>query len=507
MSFCTGSLFFDFLVFVTTSLAVIYTYFKWKYQYWKWRNVPYFEPTIPFGSLGNPFTTAFEEELVNIYQKAKARGWKYCGLYTLQMPLLLIIDWDLVRRVLSKDFQYFSDRGTYTNEKDDPVGCHLFAIGGSKWRNLRAKLSPTFTSGRIKSMFQTLVDCGLVLEKYIEENITPKEAVDIKNILGCFSTDVIGSCAFGLDCNSFKNPNSTFRMYGQKMFFISKFRALQILFSQSFPNFSRALGIRQVPKDIADFFTKVVEDTISYREKSNVTRKDFLQMLIDMRSDKDIKPSGDGTSLSMNEIVAQSFIFFLAGFETSASTMTFTLFELATHQDIQDRLRAEIVDVLAGHNNEITYDSVNEMKYLDQVINEAMRLRPVARLSQRVCTKDYKVPGHDLLIERGTNVFVSLKGAQHDEEYWENPQEFNPERFNAENRKNIRQYTHMPFGEGPRACIGERFGLMQVKVGLICLLRKFKMKLNKRTKLPLKMTASSIVGCAEGGIWLNLEKI
>ncbi|KAJ8913637.1 hypothetical protein NQ315_007354 [Exocentrus adspersus] len=503
MAFYTGSFLFDLLAVATALLAVTYAYFKWKYQYWKWRNVPYIEPTIPFGNIGNPFRTPLGEEMARVYKMAKARGWKYCGLYSMLKPVLLVVDLDLVKHILTKDFQHFTDRNVYTNEKSDPLSSHLFALGGNRWRNLRAKLSPTFTSGRIKSMFQTLVDCGLILEKYIEKNISPEEPVDIKNILACFSTDVIGSCAFGIDCNSFENPNSAFRVYSQRLFTVTKLKALKGLLLQSFGGLGRALGIKSVPTDIADFFTKVVSDTVTYREKNNVLRKDFLQLLIDLRrDDKDEQHTGhdverDGKSLSMDEIVAQSFVFFLAGFETSSTSTTFALFELATHQDIQDRLRTEILDTLKKHDNKITYDSLSEMKYLDQVVNETMRLRTVAQLLQRMCTKDYKVPGEDLIIEKGTTVFISVMGAQKDEEYWENPQEFNPDRFNEKNKNNVVQYASMPFGEGPRACIGERFGLMQVKVGLTCLLRKFKVTLDEKTQLPLKISAGALVPTAK----------
>ncbi|XP_018576919.1 probable cytochrome P450 6a14 isoform X2 [Anoplophora glabripennis] len=495
---------------VAALLAVVYAYFKWTYQYWKSKNVPHVEPTIPFGNTGNPFTQPRGQNIANMYHMAKEKGWKYCGLYTLLSPIFLVVDIDLVKTILTKDFQYFTDRGQYTNEKDDPVGCHLFALGGSKWRNMRTKLTPTFTSGKLKAMFQTLVDCGLVLEEYIEENIKPEESVDIKEVLACFSTDVIGSCAFGLDCNSFKEPNSAFRRYGNTIFTIDKLVALKVLFCGTFPTLARMLGVRQVSRDTADFFTKVVEDTVSYREKNNVVRKDFLQLLMDIRNTKDGQENGnggDGNSLTLNEMVAQSFVFFVAGFETSSTTMTFALFELATNPDMQERLRDEINEVLARHEGKVTYDSLSEMKYLGQVIDETLRVHSPARLLRRVCNTDYKVPGEDLVIEKGTSVIVSVRGIHYDEEFWENPKEFDPERFSEEKKKNMNQYTHLPFGQGPRMCIGERFGVMQTKVGLTCLLRKFRVKLDKKTKLPLKMSSRTLVNSAEGGIWLNLEKI
>nr|QYA71986.1 cytochrome P450 [Anoplophora glabripennis] len=512
MMSCLASILLNLVGVVTALLAITYAYFKWTYQYWKNRNVPYIEPTIPFGNTGNPLTEPLGEAIAELYRKAKAKGWKYCGMYISLSPNLLIVDLDLVKNILTKDFQHFMDRGTYTNEKDDPVGCHLFSLSGSRWKNLRAKLSPTFTSGKLKAMFQTLVDCGLVLEDYIESNITPKEPVDIKDLLGCFSTDVIGSCAFGLDCNSFKDPDSAFRRFGLKAFSISGLGVIRLLFCQSFPGLARALRIRQVSADIAEFFSNVVRDTVSYREKNNVVRKDFMQLLMEIRNKKDGQKidhgvPGDGNTLTMDEMIAQSFVFFIAGFETSSTTMTFALFELATHPDIQDRLRDEINEVLAKHEGKVTYDSLSEMKYLGQVIDETLRVHSPARILQRICVSDYKVPGEDFVIEKGTHLTISIRGIHYDEEYWKNPKEFDPERFSDEKRKNMNQFTHLPFGEGPRVCIGERFGLMQVRVGLTCLLRKFRVKLDKKTTLPLKMSAKALVSSAEGGIWLNLERV
>lgn len=110
--------------------------------------------------------------------------------------------------------------------------------------------------------------------------------------LACFSTDVIGSCAFGLDCNSFKEPDSAFRRFGNKVFNISKMVALRVLFCSNFPTLARMLGLRQLPKDTADFFTKVVQDTVSYREKNNVVRKDFLQLLMEIRDPSEGQQDG-----------------------------------------------------------------------------------------------------------------------------------------------------------------------------------------------------------------------
>ncbi|KAJ8932508.1 hypothetical protein NQ318_008735, partial [Aromia moschata] len=119
-------------------------------------------------------------------------------------------------------------------------------------------------------MSQSLVDCGIVLEKYFEANVNNTDPVDIKDILGRFSTDVIGSCAFGIDCNSFKDPNSPFRKYGNRVFTFSKFDVVKLIFGINFPKAAKALGICITPKPVSNFFYKLAQDTVEYREKNKV---------------------------------------------------------------------------------------------------------------------------------------------------------------------------------------------------------------------------------------------
>jgi cytochrome P450 family 6 len=387
----------------------------------------------------------------------KSKGWKHGGLYNMLKPTYLVLDLDYLRNIMAKDFQYFTDRGLYYNEKDDPLGAHLFAIGGHKWRNLRTKLTPTFTSGKMKMMFQTLVDCEPNLLQKIENDRVAGVPTDIKEALGCFTTDIIGSCAFGLDFNTFGEENSPFREYGRKVFTFNTSRLLKLFFASTFPKTAIALGVAQTQQDISKFFSKVVKDTVSYREKNNYTRKDFLQLLIDLKNNKLAEDEGykhDGNTLSIDEIAAQCFVFFIAGFETSSTTMTFALYELSKHQELQDKIRDEVNAVLAKHGGKISYEAIQDMKYMDQVINEALRKYPPLPLLTRQCVLDYKIPGEDLIIEKGTSIIISILGIHYDKEYYPDPEKFDPERFTEENKKSRHHFAHIPFGEGPRVCIG-----------------------------------------------------
>ncbi|KAJ8913651.1 hypothetical protein NQ315_007368 [Exocentrus adspersus] len=502
----TDSFLTDLTAVLATVTAIIYAYFKWTYQYWKRRGLPYFEPSIPFGNMPNPVTSriSLAENVRRLYEHAKSKGqermnyhrykqdgWRHCGSYTLTNSTWFVLDLDLIKHVLTKDFQYFTDREIFVNEKDDPLSTHLFALGGTRWRNLRAKLSPTFTSGKMKMMFQTMVECGQVLEKYIDEELTGKQVVDIKEILGRFSTDIIGSCAFGLECNSFQEPNSPFRVYGKKTLTPSTMDILKRFVSTCFPSFAKAIVAHRVEEQ----------------------EKEKLQVLLVPSSGIIVLVSntslflGNGNNLTMGEIVAQSFIFFIAGFETSSTTMTFALFELATRPDIQDKMREEIRTVLAKHDDKINYDSMNELVYMKRVIDETLRKHSPVALLSRKAVADYKVPGEDLVIEKGTGVFIPVTGLHYDEDYYEQPELFNPDRFSPENKSARNPYCHLPFGEGPRICIGERFGILQTKVGLTSVLKNHRITLNKKTTVPLVLDPKAVVTSAVGGIWLDIDRL
>lgn len=213
-------------------------------------------------------------------------------------------------------------------------------------------------------MFQTILECGVPMEEYLDEHFSKAESVDIQKIAAYFSTDVIGSCAFGISCNSFKDPNSQFATIGRRAFRPPKAQILQALICLNFPDFSKILGLRLTDKVLSDFYMGVVQDTIDYREKNNILRNDFMQILMELKSNE----NGELEKLTVEEIAAQAFLFFLAGFDTSSSALTLCFIELAYNTEIQSKLIQEIQEVLIKHNGTLTYEAVMEMKYMNQVV-------------------------------------------------------------------------------------------------------------------------------------------
>lgn len=255
----------------------------------------------------------------------------------------------------------------------------MFAVKGHKWKTLRNKLSPTFTSGKMKMMFQTLVAITKELEVILGEE-SKKGAICVKDLLARFTTDVIGSCVFGLDCNSLKDPKADFKRYGQQFIDRSLSNSPKIVAGLVAPRLMKAFNMTITDKESGDFFMDTLRDNIEYREKNNVHRKDFVDLFIRLKHNENIQDenlnvdskfaltdSKDG--VTFNELAAQAFVFFIAGFETSSTTSAVCLLELAQNLDLQNKLRTEINDVIKKHDGELTYEAVMEMKYLDQVVN------------------------------------------------------------------------------------------------------------------------------------------
>ncbi|CAD7079520.1 unnamed protein product [Hermetia illucens] len=488
-------------------VSIIFTYFRKKYSYWKDRGANFVEPTIPLGNL--PFRKVhLNDFIVSIYQHKNKTP--FVGAYILAKPIVMATSLDFIQNILVKDFSNFHERGGYYNEVDDPLSAHMFAVEGEKWKFLRTKLSPTFTSGKMKFMFPTVVEVANRFNATLAEIVkSGGSELELRDIFARFTTDVIGSCAFGIECNSLKDPNSEFRCYGRKLFEDPKFGIALFLLTLQYPNLARKLHVKLLPKDVSDFFLSTVRETIDYREKNNVKRNDFMNFLIQMKNGQSIddESSNQMRKLTIEEVAAQAFLFFVAGFETSSSTMAYSLYELALNPKIQERARQEVKDVLAKHEGKLTYEAAQEMTYIDQIISEALRKYPPVVFLTRKAAQDYQIPNTKTIIEKGMEIMMPVYCIHHDPEIYPNPEVFDPDRFTPEQIRNRHPMSFLGFGDGPRNCVGLRFGRMQTKIGLITLLNNYGFRPSPKTAVPLVFNPDVGVLTPKGGMHLGIEKI
>lgn len=380
MAIFDASIFYNIPVILITLSVVVISFFKWRYSFWNRLGIPTAPPTIPIGNLKDLVLLKknFGMTLQDIYNESKAKGYRHVGLFFGVKPVYMPIDPEIIKHILQKDFAHFMNRNLIEVDfKREPLAAHLFNLGHEKWKGLRQKLSPTFTSGQLKAMFQTIVSSGKNLEDFLKSN--KHDSLDIKDVLARYTTDTIGSCAFGVDCNSMKDPNADFRKYGRLIFEQNLWTALRIILFVTLPTaITRRSGITFTKPEVEKFFMGAVKDVVGYRETNHIFRKDFMDLLIQIKNHgklsedgetNGVKAKGNSPTLTIEELAAQAFVFFVGGFETSSTAMTFALYELAQNQEIQDKLRNEINEVLSKHDGKITYDAVMEMPYLQNVVD------------------------------------------------------------------------------------------------------------------------------------------
>ncbi|KAL7027664.1 hypothetical protein ACKWTF_005515 [Chironomus riparius] len=474
---------------VTTLVIILFIIFflnRYFLSYWRRHRIPQNDnPNFLIGDIKKMFSgkSTIYDILHDIYMEKKSS--KVFGIYLSYRPVLVINDPVLIQDVLIKDFNTFHDRGLPINEEKDILSAHLFTLGGQKWRDLRVKLGPVFSSGKLKGMYPLIQNSAKDLEKHLMENVKKgNDVFEFRDLCARLTIDIISSVAFGVDSHCINDKNSAFRDFAGKIFE----KCLRMLVIGSLmifcPKLFSKLKFRSVPLQNELFVTEMVKNTVEYREKNDVKRKDLMQLLIQLKNDGYVSVDRDEQTekqqqirkFTMNDIAAQCYLFFIGGFDTSSSTMTFCLYEFCKNQEIQSKVHSEIDKILENsEDGDFSYEMLNDMKYLECCINESLRIYPIAPLLMRETNKDYTFSGTNLTVEKDTMILIPLLGLHHDPDIFENPMEFNPDRFldSPTGSGKSKGSFYLPFGDGPRRCIGERMGKIQAKLGLATILSKF----------------------------------
>nr|ABB69054.1 cytochrome P450 [Helicoverpa armigera] len=492
----------------------IYITSKRKYEHWEKKKIPHLKP-VPI--LGNFSEYILQKTyLGQVAQKIckKFPNEPFIGAYYGTEPALIVQDPELIKIVMTKDFYFFSGREVSNYSHKEMFTQNLFFTYGDRWKVLRQNLTPLFSSAKMKNMFHLIEKCSRVFEKVLDKETQKCDEIEVRALMAGFTMDCIGSCAFGVDTNVMeKTENNIFRKIADLIFDIQGFRAFKNVARAIWPSVFYGLGFRAFPREIDNFFNNLMSGIFKGREYKPTNRNDFVDLvlklsnnktmtgdsLLNMKSDADKK-----VVLEVDEemLVAQCVLFFAAGFETSSTTLSYALYELAKNPEAQEKALAEVDEYLRRHDNTLKYECVAGTPYLEACVDEALRLYPVLGLLTREVAEDYTFPS-GLEVEKGLRVHLPVYHLHHHPEHFPDPEQFRPERFLAENKQNIKPYTYMPFGEGPRICIGMRFARMQMAAGLLTLLKKYRVELAPGMKRELVFEPGAIVTQPIGGIKLK----
>ena len=479
------------VVLVITAIFLVRYYVHKQWQVLKKLKIPHNPPS--FRMLGNIAESAKNPDDIFKGQLGKKKKFgNIYGAYNGLRPEITIFDPKILKQIFIKEFSIFSDRTQsfkLINGKELNTGVNV--VSGQQWRRIRNTISPSFSSAKLREMFgiiQQCVDATIIrLQNVIGQN---NGRFDCKEIFSRLSLDVICSAAFSTNVNAQndngKQPKIVER--ARKMFDFSVVGRPWFILVFIFPWIERIVSWTKFsvfPKESVKFFSNLVDHLLHSRSsKEEKQRTDLMQLMLQAQiSDKAVE-DGATKGLTKTEIVGNSMIMMLAGYETTSNAMIFLAFSLATHQDIQEKLYLEIKSTIEKEDK-ITFETVSKMKYLDMCVNETLRLYPLIPRNSRHCTKDITIGG--IFIPKDTLINVPVYALSHDEDHWEKPFEFVPERM-ADMSK-IDPIIFQPFGAGPRNCVGMRFALLEIKVAVCKMLKEFRFDVCPDTpKPPLEMT-------------------
>ncbi|RDD42460.1 Cytochrome P450 3A24 [Trichoplax sp. H2] len=417
------------------------------------------------------------------------------GTLFFKVPAIWFNDPEMLRTVMVKEFSNFSNRYSLTKSLG-PFSNSLQELKDDDWKRVRTILTTTFSSAKLKSIMPIIDNASDDLIQSCDDAIAKGLPVDFWRQSGKFSMSVILATVFGIEIESQEQEEKLTEAAATLFRSLPCLLQFLIIFMPSLFRILEPILGGKITYSM-DYLTKTVKSVIKERRKSMVAgipcRRDILQQMIE---------AGDNDKLSDDEIVSQAFVFLIAGYETTANTIAFASYLIATNPEIQRKLHDEI-DSNCPDTTSVNYDTLNNLPYLEMTISETLRLYPAGYMAHRDVRKDTTING--IRIPKGIMAVIPIYAVHHNPQIWPNPEKFIPERFTPEEKIKHHPMAFIPFGGGPRNCIGTRLALLEVRAALVAILQNFQLLTVNETETPLQITAGSTLSPANG-ILLGLKR-
>ncbi|XP_019771168.1 probable cytochrome P450 28a5 [Dendroctonus ponderosae] len=495
------------LIFLGVLLVSLIIWIKYCNSYWERRGVPGPKPWPLVGNIGSHFMGrctlgATMREIYKTYE-----GYPFVGMFRATQPVLLVRDPNLVTQILTKDFASFRNNEITVDKKSNILlGHNPFVLKDQEWKDTRHMLTPGMTSGKMKNLFTLLKDIACIFVKFIENHPTAaSDGIETRALTKRFTLDNVAKTAFGVDGKAFESYEdiSDFNKLVDQFLKPGTVQSIFIALTQIFPGIVNLASLSVVKPEVESKLIEIISDVLKHRRANNVEASDYLQFLIELSKAKHF---GD------TEITAHASTFFLDGYETSSLTLSFLLFNLAQNPEYQNKIREEIKKYELENKGQLTYDALHEMPWLNACLYESLRVTPVADVLTKRCnepfeytatTSDFKKMSVKLI--PGDVVVLPYAMTTEDPNYFESPKKFTPERMFS--KDSFIKGTFHPFSDGPRACIGRRFAILQIKLGTVSVLKHFKLSVSPKMKQPMTYIPYHIFNEPKGGFWIRYKKI
>jgi len=403
---------------------------------------------LPF--IGNLNDFAGDNRIANLRQWQEEYG------DTIQLNLLtrtayVLTNPDDIYEVLVKSAHKLHKSPIFKRNLRRALGEGLLLSEEDFHKRQRRLTQPAFHMQRIASYADTIVDYGnLMLDSW--ENNTE---ADIHEEMMTVTMQIIAKVLFDADVSADAHDLG---------------EAITIGIESAMFHMTHPITLPQwmpTPRNIKtnqayDLLNVTINDIIESRRATMEDKGDLLSMLL-------LSQDENGEQMSDRQIRDEAMTLFLAGHETTANTLTWTLYLLSEHPEIRETLLAEIDSVLGDRR--ATMDDLNNLTYTEQVIKESMRLYPPAWIGTRI-VKDEAVTLSKVTAEKDTILIFSQYLTHRDPQLWDNPETFDPSRWTPEAEKSRHKFAYFPFGGGPRVCIGNHFAMMEAKLLLATILQR-----------------------------------
>jgi cytochrome P450 len=492
-----------FVYLLLSSLVLLYLWVKWNNNYWKRLGVPGPAPSFLVGNLGPALTMAEHIGMLCHKWYNQFHDVPYVGYFKILNPGVMIRDPELIKEVLIKNFPSFQENDFAFDEKLDPLLAHNpFLVTDEKWRESRGLLSPLFTTNKVKYLFPLIKRTCDKFEVYLSHK-GPRHEHNSRDLAARFTTENVMNVAFSIEANCFGDAKKNeFREMGKAIFQPTLPIALKMMAILFCPLLLKVIPVPMLPKKVDAWMRNLVNENMRSRQHMQLPHDDLLQMLINLRKEE--------KHITDEQVAGHSLAFFTEGYETSSALLCFAFYEVAKNRDIQDRLRRELKEALVNTNNELDFEVINGLEYLDGVMHETLRIHPPGLTMNKLCTKDFPLPGisssKPVVVKKGTPIMIPVYALHNDPAYFPDPEQFDPSRFNEEAKKMRPKCVYLPFGEGPRMCMGMRFALGQTKAALASAVLNFRISLAPSHK-PFVLDPASFMYDSKDGILLNFESL
>jgi len=428
-------------------------------------NVPHIPRHIAFADSRDMIRNPIE-----VFERYRARlGHTFTFHFGGAKPAIVSTHPDFIQHILKKNHQNYHKSDIQVKRMGEFQGQGLLNSHGEYWLRQRRFLQRGFKRDHIAALLPIMQQVMIDSMSRFDAEVA-KGPLDIHQQMVAFTLRLVGKSLFG---NSMKDAE--LNQLGHTIAAIQSFIVHQIVQPYKIPWFKISGQSRRYQK-MRITADNIVRKYIEERRKSSEVGSDLLQVFMDSRY-KD-----DNSQMSDEQILIESLQLLVAGNETSSNALSWTLYLLSRHPECVQKVRQEMQDTLRFE--QIDFADLHRLTYTMQVLDEAMRLYPPFWMVDRVALQNDEIMG--IRIPTGITVIPYLYGTHRNPDFWKQPERFDPDRFETEKKKARHPFAHIPFGGGPRVCIGSNLAMIQMLLILVNLIQRYDFQPISETPVAIK---------------------